>query len=107
MQPMPLAAAASHGPRFPRPLGRRRRRAVPRAAVLAAIAAAAIASRARAYDQLASRFSVVAVPDPQYYTVVQWKADQYYSGQMNWIVNNAAAKNVGFVFGLGDEVQDG
>ena len=80
-----------------------------RAAWAAALCAGAGASSfAHAgFDPNASRFSIVAIPDPQYYTVVQWKTDEYYNTQMNWIVNNQASRNIAFVAGLGDEVQDG
>ena len=64
-------------------------------------------SRVWAFDQSASKFTLVVVPDPQYYAVVQWKTDQYYTTQMNWIVNNATSKNIAYVAGMGDEVQDG
>src|SRR3954452_1080234 len=87
--------------------GTRRTRAAARVVSAALLGSALYSSSASAYDQLASRFSLVAIPDPQYYTVVQWKTDQYYTTQMNWIVNNRNTRNIGFVFGLGDEVQDG
>jgi autotransporter-associated beta strand protein len=69
--------------------------------------AAGAAAPSFGYNSLASQFTLVTIPDPQYYAVVQWKNDQYYAGQMNWIVNNATSKNIGYVFGLGDNVQDG
>src|SRR5581483_6630735 len=80
-----------------------------RSLILGSAVSAALmsASSAFAFDQSASKFTLVAVPDPQYYAVVQWKTDQYYTTQMNWIVNNATSKNIAFVFGMGDEVQDG
>src|SRR5437660_330989 len=86
---------------------RARRSALRRAIAPALLAAAAAAPSALGYNSLSSQFTLVTIPDPQYYSVVQWKNDQYYAGQMNWIVNNAAAKNIGYVFGLGDNVQDG
>ncbi|HSV15563.1 MAG TPA: metallophosphoesterase, partial [Tepidisphaeraceae bacterium] len=104
---MPSPAPARHA-RSPRPSLRRRsalRRAIAPGMLIAAAAAAA--PSAFGYNSLASQFTLVAIPDPQYYAVVQWKNDQYYAGQMNWIVNNAAAKNIGYVVGLGDNVQDG
>src|SRR3954471_22245427 len=87
--------------------GTRRTRAAARAVSAALFGSALYSSSASAYDQLASRFSLVAIPDPQYYTVVQWKTDQYYNTQMNWVVNNQTSRNIAFVAGMGDEVQDG
>ncbi len=81
------------------------RRAIRHAALSALLTAGA--STAWAYDALSSKFSLIAIPDPQYYTVVQWKNDSYFNTQMNWIVANRNTKNIGFVFGLGDNTQDG
>jgi hypothetical protein len=65
------------------------------------------ATPAWGYDPLSSTFTIAAIPDPQYYAVVQWKNDQYYAGQMNWLVANKNTSNLAFVVGLGDNVQDG
>src|SRR5690348_14802322 len=84
-----------------------RRRGDLRRAAIASLALAGVSGVSAGFDPNASRFSVVAIPDPQYYTVVQWKTDQYYNTQMNWIVNNQTSRNIAFVAGMGDEVQDG
>ncbi len=81
-----------------------------RAAIAHAVASIALLSAGQtfaSYDPLATTFTLPIIPDPQYYTTVQWKTDQYYTPQMNWIVQNQASKNIPFVFGMGDNVQDG
>lgn len=65
------------------------------------------AAHAFGFDPNATKFTVGIIPDPQYYTVVQWKTDQYLNTQMNWLVSNASSNNLAFVFGMGDNVQDG
>src|SRR5437016_2610965 len=87
--------------------GLSRRRAIAPMLLLAATAGVARTARAYTYDTLSNQFTFCAIPDPQYYSVVQWKTDDYYKTQMQWIVNHAGAQNVAFVYGLGDEVQDG
>jgi hypothetical protein len=52
-------------------------------------------------------FSLVAMPDTQYYTEIQWKTDQYFKGQTQWIVDHRADEHIAFVFQLGDLQQDG
>ncbi len=81
-----------------------------RAAVAHAVASIALLCAGQtlaSYDPLATTFTLPIIPDPQYYTTVQWKTDQYYNTQMNWIVANQASRNIPFVFGMGDNVQDG
>jgi hypothetical protein len=73
----------------------------------ASIALLSAANAFATYDPLASSFTLPVIPDPQYYTTAQWKTDQYYNTQMTWIVANQASKNIPFVFGMGDNVQDG
>src|SRR5438067_1152974 len=52
-------------------------------------------------------FTVVAMPDTQYYTEVQWKTDLYFKGQTQWIVDHRGDEHIAFVFQLGDLQQDG
>jgi Calcineurin-like phosphoesterase len=52
-------------------------------------------------------FTLIAMPDTQYYTEVQWKTEKYFKGQTNWIVQNRQAEHIAFVFQLGDLQQDG
>ncbi|MDB5325878.1 MAG: putative serine/threonine phosphatase [Phycisphaerales bacterium] len=58
------------------------------------------------YDPLSSTFTLMAIPDPQYYTVKS-SAMPYYYAQMNWIAANQTTRNIAFVYGMGDDVQDG
>ncbi|MGE5265608.1 MAG: phosphohydrolase, partial [Acidobacteriota bacterium] len=50
------------------------------------------------------RFSLVLLPDTQYYTMVgnQPTGATIFNGQTNWIVNNKTARNIAFVNNLGD-----
>ena len=50
-------------------------------------------------------FTVVLIPDTQYYTQ-QSPVNNTYSAQTQWIKNNAAAENIKFTIHLGDIVQD-
>src|SRR4051794_32905078 len=52
-------------------------------------------------------FTVVLMPDTQYYTEIQWKTDLYFKGQTQWIVDHRADEHIAFVFQLGDLQQDG
>src|SRR5690242_8547731 len=52
-------------------------------------------------------FTLVVMPDTQYYTEVQWKTDMYFKGQTQWIVDHRADEHIAFVFQLGDLQQDG
>jgi hypothetical protein len=52
-------------------------------------------------------FTLVAMPDTQYYTEIQWKTDLYFKGQTQWIVDHRADEHIAFVFQLGDLQQDG
>jgi len=52
-------------------------------------------------------FTLVVMPDTQYYTEVQWKTDVYFKGQTQWIVDHRADEHIAFVFQLGDLQQDG
>jgi calcineurin-like phosphoesterase family protein len=49
-------------------------------------------------------FSIVLLPDTQYYSASH---PNILNSQMLWIVNNAAARNVQMVLGLGDIVNNG
>src|SRR5580704_12825823 len=52
-------------------------------------------------------FTIVVMPDTQYYTEVQWKTDKYFKGQTQWIADNVASQHIAFVSQLGDLQQDG
>jgi hypothetical protein len=52
-------------------------------------------------------FTLVAMPDTQYYTEVQEKCEKYFKGQTRWIVANQRSEHIAFVFQLGDLQQDG
>lgn len=52
-------------------------------------------------------FTVIALPDTQYYTQTTSRNNTYFKGQMNWIVANRAALNIKMVMGLGDVQNDG
>jgi hypothetical protein len=52
-------------------------------------------------------FTVVALPDTQYYAQSTSRNETYFKGQMNWIVANRSAHNIKFVMGLGDIQNDG
>lgn len=64
-------------------------------------------SAGAAFNPQASTFSIMAIPDPQYYSETAALATQYYNSQMNWIVASQTTKNVAFVVGLGDNIEDG
>ena len=49
----------------------------------------------------AADFSIVAVPDPQYYAELY---PSIFTAQMQWVVDNQAAGNIVYVAGLGDNV---
>ena len=53
-------------------------------------------------------FTIVALPDTQYYSSnLNGGTLAMFNSQTQWIVNNLVAKNIAFVIGLGDIVQDG
>src|SRR6266536_3223938 len=52
-------------------------------------------------------FTIVVMPDTQYYTEVQWKTDQYFNAQTQWIVDHRADEHIAFVSHVGDLQQDG
>src|SRR5581483_6065527 len=64
-----------------------------------------ICSAARAADS--DFFTIVVLPDTQYYTEVQWKTDQYFRAQTQWIVDHQKEENIVFVSQVGDLQQDG
>src|SRR5690348_12077498 len=70
---------------------------------LAALSRAAAPAPAPADDF----FTIVVMPDTQYYTEVQWKTDQYFFGQTKWIVDHAKDEHIAFVSHVGDLQQDG
>jgi hypothetical protein len=76
--------------------------------VIGASAQAAPGASARADDRAADDFfTIVVLPDTQYYTEVQWKAEQYFKGQTRWIVDHRADEHIAFVSHVGDLQQDG
>lgn len=52
-------------------------------------------------------FTVVALPDTQYYTQTTANNELYFKGQTNWIVSHKTSNNIAFVLGLGDIQNDG
>src|SRR3954471_20082861 len=52
-------------------------------------------------------FTLVVLPDTQYYTEVQWKTEQYFKGQTQWIVDHRGDEHIAFVSHVGDLQQDG
>jgi hypothetical protein len=52
-------------------------------------------------------FTLVVMPDTQYYTETQPKTEKYFMGQTRWIVSNKEKEHIAFVFQLGDLQQDG
>lgn len=48
-------------------------------------------------------FSVVAIPDPQYYAATY---PSIYNAQMTWVVNNKSAQNIVFAASMGDNVDN-
>ncbi len=57
----------------------------------------------------ATSFSLVFLPDTQYYTVPERQplGATIFNGQMNWIVNNRTGRNLVFVGHLGDITENG
>jgi len=55
----------------------------------------------------ADPFTVVVLPDTQYYTQTEANNTRYFKGQTNWIAANKAARNIAFVLHLGDIQNDG
>jgi hypothetical protein len=72
--------------------------------MVVAACSAAPAQTAPANDRF---FTLVVMPDTQYYTQVQWKLDKYFKGQTRWIAANQHSEHIAFVFQLGDLQQDG
>jgi len=89
---------ASVAPTPPQPGGRL---AVP--AAWLASAASLLAAAAPASDP----FTVVVLPDTQYYTQSELNNAIYFRGQTGWIAANKAARNIAFVLHLGDIQNDG
>jgi hypothetical protein len=87
--------------------GKQFRRASAVSVAAASVLVAGGTSAFGAFDSSSSRFQIGIVPDPQYYSVVQWKTDSYYNTQMSWFIANQTSRNLAFVIGVGDEVQDG
>jgi len=53
-------------------------------------------------------FTIVPLPDTQYYTShMNGGTNSIYKAQMQWVVNNRVSQNIVFVEGLGDCVQNG
>lgn len=52
-------------------------------------------------------FTVVVLPDTQYYTQSDVNNDTYFKGQTNWIVANRQALNIQFMMHLGDIQNNG
>lgn len=75
------------------------------AAVLSIAALSRAGTAAPAKD--ADFFTIVVMPDTQYYTEVQWKTDQYFEGQTKWIVEHQKDQHIAFVSHVGDLQQDG
>jgi len=69
------------------------------------LAALAVAVTVWASLSAADDFTVVLIPDTQYYTT-QPPENNRYSAQTQWIKNNAASLNIKFAIHLGDIVQD-
>ncbi len=55
---------------------------------------------------VAQNFTIIAMPDTQHYCDDGPTAELIFSAQTQWIVDNKASKNIVFVTGLGDIVQD-
>ena len=55
----------------------------------------------------AEPFTVVVLPDTQYYTQTEANNTLYFAGQTNWIAANKDARNIAFVLHLGDIQNDG
>lgn len=55
----------------------------------------------------APNFTIVAVPDTQFYYNADATTAPTFLAQMQWIVNNRASRNIAFVSHLGDVVNDG
>src|SRR5438874_2049053 len=75
--------------------------------VIGASAHAAPGASARADAPADDFFTIVVLPDTQYYTEVQWKTEEYFKAQTRWIVEHRAAEHVAFVSHVGDLQQDG
>ncbi len=70
------------------------------AALLVAIGPAPLAAAA-------DPFTVVVLPDTQYYTQTEARNTAYFKAQTAWIAANRAAKSIAFVLHLGDIQNDG
>lgn len=69
-----------------------------------ALPALLLACVASAFAQTSDDFTVVLLPDTQYYSAVY---PQIFQSQMNWIAANRATRKIQFVLGLGDIVDYG
>lgn len=69
-----------------------------------ALPALLLASVVSAFAQTSDDFTVVLLPDTQFYSAVY---PQIYQSQMNWIAANRATRKIQFVLGLGDIVDNG
>jgi len=71
--------------------------------LLPLLAATALGVAVRA----AEPFTVVVLPDTQYYTQTEANNDLYFKGQTRWIAANRQARTIAFVLHLGDIQNDG
>lgn len=55
---------------------------------------------------IAQNFTIIAMPDTQHYCDFGPTANAIFSAQTQWIVDNRVSRNIVFVTGLGDIVQD-
>lgn len=62
---------------------------------------------AAAAVQAQTPFTLVVLPDTQYYTQTDANNNQYFKGQTNWIVANRQNLNIAFVMHLGDIQNNG
>ena len=60
-----------------------------------------------AFALAADPFTIVVLPDTQYYTQTETNNTVYFKGQTSWIAANKAARNIAFVLHLGDIQNDG
>src|SRR5258708_13946027 len=43
-------------------------------------------------------YTLVVIPDTQYYTEVQWKTDQHFKGQTQWLLHHRANEHTALAF---------
>src|SRR4051812_27796399 len=76
--------------------------------IAVAVALGLLVAAARvAPAQSQAPFTVVALPDTQYYTGTDANNNLYFKGQTNWIVNNRQSMNIAFMMHLGDIQNNG